>query len=295
MSHAQPPSCHSCSLLTDNQKKEGCACATGNTAMTWIQSLIYQTYWLPYINPDYNSPLIYWCGYCNLMVQCTDIFCVAVGIMKRGLRAIWDTFMFHAVIKKRGRVPSRDGFVARRIAGPGLASNYFYQVIWNFNITSSWEPCMTIHSPCKWEQAIQQYLINATSLQAVFRDPPPQKKKKQLLFKFKRQHSMYNYKLFQWFNILPTIVILWIWCFWTDKTRTSFSRIRSTNGAPWAQCLGWANKKKDRSSTEPLWVSCISLLLCLFYLHNVCISGWKCIAKLKAFRVHCLLQMQIIV
>lgn len=36
--------------------------------------------------------------------------------------------MFHGVIKSRGRVPSSDGFVARRIAGPGLASNYFYQV-----------------------------------------------------------------------------------------------------------------------------------------------------------------------
>ena len=36
--------------------------------------------------------------------------------------------MFHAVIKKRGRVPSQDGFVARRIEGPGLASNYFFQV-----------------------------------------------------------------------------------------------------------------------------------------------------------------------
>ena len=36
--------------------------------------------------------------------------------------------MFHAVIKKRGRVPAQDGFIARRIAGPGLASNYFYQV-----------------------------------------------------------------------------------------------------------------------------------------------------------------------
>ena len=35
--------------------------------------------------------------------------------------------MFHGVIKKRGRVPAQDGFIARRIAGPGLASNYFYQ------------------------------------------------------------------------------------------------------------------------------------------------------------------------
>ena len=48
--------------------------------------------------------------------------------MKRGFRGVWDAFMFHAVIKKRARVPASDSFVARRIAGPGLASNYFYQV-----------------------------------------------------------------------------------------------------------------------------------------------------------------------
>jgi hypothetical protein len=31
------------------------------------------------------------------------------------------------LIKKRGRVPASDSLVVKRIAGPGLASNYFYQ------------------------------------------------------------------------------------------------------------------------------------------------------------------------
>ena len=53
---------------------------------------------------------------------------VAVGGVRRGLRSVWDAFMFHAVIKKRGLIPSRDGFTVRRIAGPGLASSYFFQV-----------------------------------------------------------------------------------------------------------------------------------------------------------------------
>ena len=53
---------------------------------------------------------------------------ISAGILRRGFRAVWDTFIFHAVVKSHGRVPSRDGFVARRIAGPGLASNFFYQV-----------------------------------------------------------------------------------------------------------------------------------------------------------------------
>jgi len=51
-----------------------------------------------------------------------------VGIVRRGLRSVWDAFVFHAVIKKRGLIPSRDGFTVRRIAGPGLASSYFFQV-----------------------------------------------------------------------------------------------------------------------------------------------------------------------
>ncbi|XP_005097291.1 uncharacterized protein LOC101859401 [Aplysia californica] len=50
------------------------------------------------------------------------------GVVRSGLRLIWDAFMFHVIIKSRGRVPSSDGFVARRISGPGLASNYFFQI-----------------------------------------------------------------------------------------------------------------------------------------------------------------------
>uniref|UniRef100_A0A2C9LAC5 Uncharacterized protein n=1 Tax=Biomphalaria glabrata TaxID=6526 RepID=A0A2C9LAC5_BIOGL len=51
-----------------------------------------------------------------------------VGIVRFCLRNFWDTAMFHVIIKTRGRVPGSDGFVARRIAGPGLASNYFFQI-----------------------------------------------------------------------------------------------------------------------------------------------------------------------
>lgn len=40
----------------------------------------------------------------------------------------WDSILFHAIIKKRGRVPASDSFVVRRIAGPGLASDYFFQI-----------------------------------------------------------------------------------------------------------------------------------------------------------------------
>lgn len=63
-----------------------------------------------------------------VILPLTAFVIFSAGLIRRCLRAAWDAFMFHAIIKKRGRVPSRDGFTVRRIAGPGLASNYFYQV-----------------------------------------------------------------------------------------------------------------------------------------------------------------------
>jgi hypothetical protein len=57
------------------------------------------------------------------------VFCRIVAVVRRGFRAVYDGVMFHAVIKSRGHVPSQDGFTVRRIAGPGLASNYYYQVV----------------------------------------------------------------------------------------------------------------------------------------------------------------------
>lgn len=43
-------------------------------------------------------------------------------------RLLWDTIIFHLIIKKRGRVPASDSFVVKRIAGPGLASDYYFQI-----------------------------------------------------------------------------------------------------------------------------------------------------------------------
>jgi hypothetical protein len=50
-----------------------------------------------------------------------------VGVLRYWLRLVWDAATFHLLIKKRGRVPASDSLVVKRIAGPGLASNYFYQ------------------------------------------------------------------------------------------------------------------------------------------------------------------------
>ena len=58
-----------------------------------------------------------------------SVLYIAVGALRWSLRTLWDKLMFHIVIKHRARIPATNSFVARRIAGPGLASNFFYQVI----------------------------------------------------------------------------------------------------------------------------------------------------------------------
>jgi len=76
---------------------------------------------------------------------------MVVGGVRRGLRSVWDAFVFHALIKKRGLVPSRDGFTVRRIAGPGLASSYFFQVtqifslLWISSTTELLSCCFCFH------------------------------------------------------------------------------------------------------------------------------------------------------
>ncbi|XP_064624711.1 uncharacterized protein LOC135486100 isoform X2 [Lineus longissimus] len=57
-----------------------------------------------------------------------SVFMLFGGVLRYGFRRIWDVFMFHAVIKRLARIPSSDSFVARRVEGPGLASNFFYQI-----------------------------------------------------------------------------------------------------------------------------------------------------------------------
>lgn len=50
------------------------------------------------------------------------------GVVRYWFRLFWDTVIFHLLIRKRGRIPASDSFVVKRIAGPGLASDYYFQV-----------------------------------------------------------------------------------------------------------------------------------------------------------------------
>ncbi|KAK9888177.1 hypothetical protein WA026_000446 [Henosepilachna vigintioctopunctata] len=50
------------------------------------------------------------------------------GVTRYWFRLLWDAAIFHMLIKKRGRVPASDSFVVKRVAGPGLASDYYFQI-----------------------------------------------------------------------------------------------------------------------------------------------------------------------
>ncbi|XP_014240941.1 uncharacterized protein LOC106661805 isoform X2 [Cimex lectularius] len=56
-------------------------------------------------------------------------FCVlSFGVLRYCLRLAWDSFVFHLIIKKRGRIPASDSVIVKRVEGPGLNNNYFYQI-----------------------------------------------------------------------------------------------------------------------------------------------------------------------
>ncbi|KAI4456830.1 hypothetical protein MML48_8g00015589 [Holotrichia oblita] len=57
-----------------------------------------------------------------------SVIILAGGLSRYWLRLLWDAAIFHMIIKKRGRIPASDSFVVKRIAGPGLASDYYFQI-----------------------------------------------------------------------------------------------------------------------------------------------------------------------
>ena len=68
---------------------------------------------------------------CTLGLLLCPIGTAAIGgwaLARKSLRHAWDTTIFELVIRKRARVPAGDSFVARRIGGPGMAGNFYYQI-----------------------------------------------------------------------------------------------------------------------------------------------------------------------
>ena len=63
-----------------------------------------------------------------ILCPLTAAVIIAWALARKSLRQAWDTVMYELVIRKRARVPAGDSVIAKRIGGPGMASNFFYQI-----------------------------------------------------------------------------------------------------------------------------------------------------------------------
>ena len=50
------------------------------------------------------------------------------SVVRRALRDAYDAVIFQLLIKKYARIPISDNFLAKRLAGPGMAANYYFQI-----------------------------------------------------------------------------------------------------------------------------------------------------------------------
>lgn len=84
---------------------------------------------------------------------------LAGGVTRYWFRLLWDTIIFHLIIKKRGRVPASDSFVVKRIAGPGLATDYYFQI-------SPEQALAAFEAKMEWDELdAYQHIIENTILQ----------------------------------------------------------------------------------------------------------------------------------
>ncbi|XP_026470656.1 uncharacterized protein LOC113374909, partial [Ctenocephalides felis] len=56
------------------------------------------------------------------------ILVLIYAVFRYGFRLLWDHIAFHLIIRKRGRIPACDSFVVKRVSGPGLANDYYFQI-----------------------------------------------------------------------------------------------------------------------------------------------------------------------
>lgn len=78
--------------------------------------------------------------------------------MRYWLRLIWDSLTFHLFIKKCGRVPASDSFAVRRIAGPGLESDYYF-VIKPEQALAAFEAKMELDELQAYQQAMELIIL----------------------------------------------------------------------------------------------------------------------------------------
>lgn len=63
-----------------------------------------------------------------VILPCCSLAIVLLTLLRKSVRVLQDNYFYYFLLKRSARVPSYDTFIARRISGPGLASNHFFQI-----------------------------------------------------------------------------------------------------------------------------------------------------------------------
>ncbi len=121
----------------------------GATSIVWIPALSLVGHLFCFLFFDFEGPHVFNAVFYSIFVNilflgvvqpilcasaafllCPMMFALlsAWAITRRTLRYGWDSLMFNLLLKRTGRIPARESFLARRIAGPGMSSTYFYTI-----------------------------------------------------------------------------------------------------------------------------------------------------------------------
>ncbi|KAL5274492.1 hypothetical protein ACFFRR_000922 [Megaselia abdita] len=88
----------------------------------------------------------------------TSIVVLIIGAIRYSLRLLWDSASFHMFIKKCGRVPASNSFAVRRIAGPGLALDYYF-IIRPEQALAAFEAKMELDELQAYKQSVEKTIV----------------------------------------------------------------------------------------------------------------------------------------
>lgn len=94
----------------------------------------------------------------GILCPITSIIVLIVGAIRYSLRLLWDYISFHMFIKKCGRVPASNSFAVKRIAGPGLALDYYF-IIRPEQALAAFEAKMELDELQAYKQSIEKTIV----------------------------------------------------------------------------------------------------------------------------------------
>jgi hypothetical protein len=61
-------------------------------------------------------------------VSISGLFVLLWSFGSNGVRSVYDAFTYYAILKHHAKVPAADGFLQKRIGGPGLSGSYYFEI-----------------------------------------------------------------------------------------------------------------------------------------------------------------------